>query len=234
MSCLLEICVESAAAAAAAEQGGADRIELCADLSVGGTTPSPALLAAARAATRLPLVALVRPRAGDFVYSAAELDAMRRAIDAARAGGAQAVALGALRRDGSLALEELAALVEHARAGAGGRLEVCFHRAFDAVAAPGAALEELVGLGLQRVLTSGGPPRAIEALGELAALVEQANGRTTIMPGGGVRAADAARIVRHTGCAAIHSSAGMPAAGDAEAVRRLRLALDRATDHAAD
>lgn len=221
--CLLEICVETVAGALAAERGGADRLELCARLDVGGLTPSPALLAAIRAETSLPLVALVRPRAGDFRATPGERRRMLAQIDQARDAGAQGVALGLLRDDASVAVDELAPLVERARSGG---LQVCFHRAFDGVADRGAALEALVALGVDRVLTSGGPPRAADGLAALRALVEQAAGRIAIMPGGGVRASDAPRIARESGCLEIHSSAGMPPGGDAAKVRELREALD--------
>ena len=220
---LLEICVETVAGALAAERGGADRLELCARLEVGGLTPSPALLAATRAATSLPVVALVRPRAGDFRAGPGERREMLAQIDQARDGGAQGVALGLLRADGSLAVDELAPLVERARSGG---LQVCFHRAFDTVADPAAALEALIALGVDRVLTSGGPPRAADGLAALRALVDQAGGRLAIMPGGGVRASDARRIAQQTGCLEIHSSAGMPPGGDVMSVRALREALD--------
>jgi copper homeostasis protein len=223
--CTLEICIGTAAAAGAAEQGGADRLELCAELAVGGTTPPPALLKATRAATRLPIIVLVRPRAGSFVYSTGELDRMRRQIDHARDGGADGVALGLLRPDRSVATEELGALVEHARAEPAKRLQICFHRAFDEIADKPCALEELVALGIERVLTSGGPPRAVDGLATLRELVDRAAGRITIMPGGGVRADDALRIAQESGCREIHSSAGMPAVGDSTAVSRLHQAL---------
>ena len=220
---LLEICVESVGGALAAERGGADRLELCTRLDVGGLTPSPELLAATRAATSLPLVVLVRPRAGDFRAAPGEVPRMLAQIDQARDGGAQGVALGLLRANRSVDVDELAAPVERARSGG---MQVCFHRAFDEVAESVAALEALIALGVDRVLTSGGPPRAADGLSVLRALVEQAAGRIAIMPGGGVRAADAGRIVRESGCLEIHSSAGMPAGGDAAVVRALREALD--------
>ena len=220
---LLEICVETVAGALAAERGGADRLELCARLDVGGLTPSPALVAATRTETSLPLVVLVRPRAGDFRSTASELRQMLAQIDTARDAGAQGVALGVLRGDGAVDVDALSALVERARSG---RMEVCFHRAFDGVADRGAALEALVALGVDRVLTSGGPPRAADGLPILRALVAQAAGRIAVMPGGGVRASDARRIARASGCLEIHSSAGMPPGGEAMRVRELREALD--------
>jgi len=223
--CLLEICVETAGAAVAAEAGGADRLELCADLAQGGTTPDRALLDATRAATRLPLVVLIRPRAGDFLYSPAEIERMAWQIELAREAGAQGVALGLLRRDGQLEGEGLARLLERARKGTAGRLQVCFHRAFDRVREPGAALEELVALGIDRVLTSGGAPRAADGVAALCRLVDQAAGRAAIMPGGVVRAHDARRIAQQTGCREIHSSAGMARCGEAADVKALREAL---------
>jgi copper homeostasis protein len=224
--CALEICVETVAAALAAEQGGADRLESCVDLAVGGTSPPQELLRATCSAVRIPVIALIRPRAGDFRYTANELERMRRQLDAAREAGARGVALGVLDREGRPAADALGPLVERARAGASGSFQLCFHRAFDGITDKRAALEQLVALGFQRVLTSGGPPRAADGLATLRELVQHAAGRIAIMPGGGVRAADARRIVDHTQCRELHSSAGMPPAGDVVAVDRLRRALD--------
>jgi copper homeostasis protein len=218
---LLEICAPSWAAAAIAAQGGADRVELCERLDVGGVTPTRAHLRAVAVATSVPVVVLVRPRAGDFVYSDAELAAMRRAIDEAREAHAAGVALGVLRADGALDLVRTEALIRHAAP-----LPVCFHRAFDAVPDPRAALDELAALGVVRVLTSLGRERAADAVDGLRALVEHAAGRLVVMPGGGVRSDHVAQLVRATGAREVHSSAGLGDRSRPDEVVALRRALD--------
>jgi copper homeostasis protein len=218
---LLEICAPSWAAAALAAQGGADRIELCEALSVGGLSPGRAHLRAAALAVDVPVVVLVRPRAGDFVYSEVELSAMRHAIDEAREARAAGVALGVLRADGRVDTARTEALLNHAAP-----LPVCFHRAFDAVPDPHVALDELCALGVARVLTSLGRPRALDATDALAALVEHAAGRLAVMPGGGVRSDHVAQLAALTGATELHSSAGLDERLQADEVVALRRALD--------
>jgi copper homeostasis protein len=218
---LLEICAPSWAAAALAAQGGADRIELCEALSVGGLTPGRAHLRAAAVAVDIPVVVLVRQRAGDFVYSKAELSAMRHAIDEAREARAAGVALGVLRRDGTIDAAQTEALIRHAEP-----LPVCFHRAFDNVPEPFAALDELADLGVARILTSLGRARALDAADELRALIEHAAGRLVVMPGGGLRADHVAEFVRATGARELHSSAGLETRFGPDEVVALRRALD--------
>jgi len=222
---LLEVCVETPAGARAAQAGGADRLEVCADLVVGGLTPTPQALAAVRAACRLPLCVLVRPRAGSFVLDTPGFAELREQLLAARRAGADGLVFGALAADGSLPLPELAGLV---RAAAG--VPLTFHRAFDAVADPHAALEQLLALGFARVLTAGGPGRAADHAPRLAALVRQAAGRIAVMPGGGVRAAGAAPLARATGAREFPSAARRAGSADAERdeVAALRAALDGA------
>jgi len=220
---VLEICIESAADAGAAAGGGADRLELCADLAQGGVTPASDALAAVRAACNLPVVLLLRPRAGNFVYAPAERALLREQVGAARRAGADGVALGVLTPDGRLDLPALAELVR-----AAAPLPVAFHRAFDELCDPHEALEQLVALGFARVLTAGGRGSTGDNVARLAALVRQAGGRIAVMPGGGVRAAGAAALRRATGAAEFHSAARSPGArqtGSAE-VAALRAALD--------
>lgn len=200
---LLEICVDSPDGAVAAAAAGADRIELCAALETGGLTPSAGLLAVTRSAVALPLMVLLRPRAGDFCYSPRELAAMAADLDALRDAGADGVVLGALRPDGRVDREAVARLVARARP-----MAVTFHRAFDHAADPLQALDTLRELGIERLLTSGQAPRAAEALPLLADLVRLGGPALTVMPGGGVRAHNAAAIVAATGCRELHSSAG--------------------------
>lgn len=190
-SVLIEACVDSVAGAVAAERAGARRVELCAALAEGGTTPSAGMIAAVRSRVSIPIVVMVRPRGGDFVYDDGELDAMRRDITIARDAGADGVAIGALRPDGSVDGEALATLV----AAAAG-LAVTFHRAFDMSRDLGDSLEALVSARVSRVLTSGAAARAIDGVDTIAALIRRAAGRIEIMAGGGIRPADVAPLAR--------------------------------------
>lgn len=200
---LLEITVETVAAALAAERGGADRIELCADLALGGLTPTPELMAAARQQVRLPIFAMVRPRAGDFVYSPEELATMRSDIEAAKRSRMDGIVLGILQTNRSVDVARTLELVELARP-----LPVTFHRAFDESADLEQALEEVIGSGAKRILTSGGAPTALEGLPILAKLVAAATGRITIVPGSGLNAGNIAQVARETGARELHSGLG--------------------------
>jgi len=200
---VLEICVESVDYASAAESGGADRIELCTDLSSGGITPSPALMQTARRQVRIPIHILIRPRAGDFCYSDHELKLMRDQILAAKQLGMNGVVLGLLQANGRVDIERTKALV-----GLAHPLPVTFHRAFDAVSHFETSLEDVIQTGASRILTSAGQPRATDGLSTLAHLVRAANGRIVIMPCGGINSQNVVHIVRSTLAQDIHSSAG--------------------------
>lgn len=197
---LFEACVESVAEAVAAERGGAGRVELCVDLRVDGTTPPAELVREACRALTIPVMVLVRPRAGDFHYSAAEVIGMIADIERARTNGAAGVVIGALDADGAVDRPATARLIAAARP-----LSVTFHRAFDVAPDRAAALEALVSLGIDRVLTSGGAPSAEKGIPELKRLVEQASGRIGILAGGRIRAGNAATIVTATGVQEIHA-----------------------------
>jgi len=199
---LLEVCVDSVAGCAAAARGGAGRVELCADLVEGGVTPSLGTIEAARECTRLPLVVLVRPRGGDFVYDADELDVLRRDVRHARRAGADGVALGVLAPDGTVDRAATRELVELARP-----MAVTFHRAFDHALDPLRALEELAEIGVDRILSSGGAARAEAGLERLADLVRRAAGRVSILPAGGIRAHNVARVLAATRAREVHCSA---------------------------
>ena len=207
-SVLIEACVDSVAGAIAAERAGARRIELCAALAEGGTTPSIGMIAAVLARVAIPVVVMVRPRGGDFLYDDDELEAMRRDIAHAIDAGAEGVAVGVLRRDGTVDREMLATLVRAASPGI-----VTFHRAFDMCRDLPETLESLVDGGVTRVLTSGAAPKAIDGLSTIAALARQAAGRIEVMAGGGVRPADIAPLARagvrevHVGGAVMKPSA---------------------------
>lgn len=203
----LEICVDTPAGLTAAVAGGADRIELCAALSLGGLTPSAGLMHLA-ARVPIPVYAMIRPRAGSFVYDTQEVAAMRAEIRAVRAAGLAGVVFGASRSDGTLDEAVLSALLAEAKG-----LGATLHRAFDLVPDPLAALETAVALGFERILTSGGALRAEEGMTTLRALVTASSGRIAIMPGSGVRAANAASILGQTGATEIHASCRGPAGG---------------------
>lgn len=196
----VEIAVSDAAGAAVALAGGADRVELCSALGVGGLTSSIGM-AEATVDAGIAVHALVRPRAGGFVYSAPEVSVMVRDIEALVDVGVAGVVVGALTADGALDRHALRALVR----AADGRT-VTVHRCVDVLADPTAVLGELAGLGVARVLTSGGAPRAGEGLGTIAEMVEAAAGRVEIMAGGGVRVEDVAALAG-VGVDAVHLSA---------------------------
>jgi len=195
----LEIAVQDPDGVVAAVRGGADRIELCTALALGGLTPSAALIEAAVAAAQSVHV-LVRPRPGGFEYSSAEatmiLDDVRRALDA----GARGVVVGAVR-DGRVDTQLVARVRETV-----GSAEVTFHRAFDTLADRDQAIDLLAELGVDRVLTSGGASRATDALDDIARLVARADGRVEVMAGAGIDAATVGAVAA-TGVAAIHASA---------------------------
>jgi len=198
----VEICTDSLAGVHAAAAGGADRVELCSALGLGGLTPGPGLLRLARAVPGLALVVLVRPRPGDFLYDTAELRTLAAEIERAGEAGADGVALGVLTADGHVDTDATARLIEGARP-----MEVCFHRAFDLVADPLDALEQLAQLGVERVLTSGGARDVVAGLQRLVELTRAAGERLTVMPGGGVRPTNVARVLAATGARAVHASA---------------------------
>lgn len=197
---LLEVCVDDPDGLEAAVAGGADRVELCSALCAGGLTPSPGLMSAA-GMPPVPVYAMIRPRAGDFVYDAADLEVMRRDIDAARAAGLAGVVLGASRADGRLDARMLTKLAGHA-AGMG----LTLHRAFDLVPDFAEALEIAVELGFERILTSGGAKTAPEAVEILEKLIAAASGRISIMPGSGITSNTAGTLLPRLAIAEVHSS----------------------------
>lgn len=215
----LEVCVEEAAGIAAAVQGGGDRMELCAGLSVGGLTPSPALIRLAASAP-VPTLMLCRPREGDFRYDAEEAALVAADITDAAEAGLEGVVIGATGSDGRLDVALLAQWVAHAHHEGqrrGRPLSLTLHRAFDLCPDPAVALEQAIALGFQRILTSGGVPRAIDGAGTLAQLVKQAEGRIIILAGGGVDATSLPGL-RDAGITEFHASCRRPVgeAGDAE------------------
>ncbi len=198
--CLLEISVETVEAALAAERGGADRIELCGNLSVGGVTPDEELLRAVRAQVRIPIFPMVRPRAGDFVYSTAEFAEMKSSIVDTKESGMDGVVLGILTKDRRVGVERTRELVELAEP-----LPVTYHRAFDEAIDMRQALEDVIQSGAKRILTSGGAKSALEGAPVLAELIEAAGERIVIVPGAGINAASIHQIVQRTTAREFHS-----------------------------
>lgn len=200
---LLEVCVEDADGLKAAVDGGADRIELCAALSVGGLTPSPGLMAMA-GSLDIPVYAMIRPRPGDFIFGTKDIDVMRAEIDAVRSAGLSGVVLGASRPGGALDTATLRVLVEHS-AGLG----LTLHRAFDLVPDFAEAIDVAVDLGFERVLTSGGAKTAFDGLEALAVISTAAKGRLSIMPGSGVNRQTIEAILSRLSVSEVHSSCSM-------------------------
>jgi copper homeostasis protein len=197
---LLEVCVEDAAGLVAAIEGGADRIELCSALSVGGLTPSAGLMAEAAKAD-IPVYAMIRPCAGDFVFGPADIAIMCGDVDAARSAGLAGVVLGASLEDGSLDVATLKLLSRHA-AGLG----MTLHRAFDLVPDFAEALGVAVEIGFERILTSGGAKTAPEAVEALAQIIMDAKGRISIMPGSGVTTDTVGDLLARLDLCEVHSS----------------------------
>ena len=197
---LVEACVESLEEALAAERGGARRLELCANMDVGGTTPSGELFRAVRARVGIPIAMMIRPRGGQFVYSNAELESMRRDLDIAVELGADVAVIGVLDDHGRVDVARTRELVARA-----GSIPVTFHKAFDIVDDQERDLDILIDAGVTRVLTSGGAETAIEGADALARLVDRAAGRIAIMPGGKVRGNNVREIVERTGAREVHA-----------------------------
>ena len=198
---LFELCVETLQAAQAAELGGADRIELCNRLDIGGVTPGEKLINATIQALSIPVHVLIRPRGGDFVYSAAEFDQMKAQVQWVSQAGAAGVALGVLLADGHVDEVRSRELVELARP-----MKVTFHRAFDRTPDMAAALEAVIHTGADCLLTSGGAPDVLAGVKQLKRLVMQAGGRIQIMAGGGLKLASMNDVLEQTGLRCLHGS----------------------------
>ncbi len=197
---LFESCIDSHDAALASAAGGAGRVELCARLDVGGTTPDVALIARCVAALTIPVFVMIRPRGGDFVYDRGEIADMARAIDAASAAGAHGVVVGALRPDATIDADVMGRLVDRARP-----LPVTCHKAIDATRDPIEALDAVLALGVDRVLTSGGAETAAAGAATIARMVARAGDALVVMAGGGIRAHNVATIVQATGVREVHA-----------------------------
>ena len=196
---LVEACLDSVPSALAAEAGGAGRIELCDNLIEGGTTPSAGTIAECRERLRIPIFVMIRPRGGDFLYSDVEYAVMQRDVAHAKSLGADGVVLGLLRPDGTVDVERTRRLVETARP-----LAVTFHRAIDVSRDADEALDALVAIGVDRVLTSGQAPTAPEGAAVIGRMVRRAAGRIVVLPGCGIDETNAARLVAETGAREVH------------------------------
>ena len=196
---LVEAAVETLDSAFAAERAGADRIELCDNLGEGGTTPDVELVAAIVERIKLPVFVLIRPRAGGFVYSESEFHMMIRDIELSRTMGIAGIVTGALDADGRVDIERTRSLVK-----AAGGLPVTFHRAIDSSANLAVALDDAIGAGVSRVLTSGGAATAREGVEVIAALALQARERVSIIAGGGIREHNVRDVIARTGVPKVH------------------------------
>jgi copper homeostasis protein len=205
---IFEICVDSVAGVRAAREAGAHRAELCADLLEGGTTPSVGMTRQARTVEGIRLHVIIRPRGGDFLYDDDEFAVMEADIDAAKAEGADGVVIGLLTAAGAIDAPRTRELIARARP-----LAVTFHRAFDMTPDPFAELEALVGLGVERVLTSGQEASVLEGLPLIAELVRRAGDRIVVMPGGGITGRNVERIVAEAKPREIHFAALAPEEG---------------------
>jgi copper homeostasis protein len=198
---LVEICVASVDDALAAVDGGADRLELNCALALGGLTPSAGLFAEVRQRVSVPVIVMVRPRPGGFAHSDADMEVMLRDARSFVAAGADGLAFGVLRRDGTVDVERCREL----RAVCGDR-EAVFHRAFDVTPDPFQALETLIDLGFTRVMTSGQAESALAGAYLIAELQQRSAGRIEILPAGGINSRTVAELVRRTGCDQVHAS----------------------------
>lgn len=198
---IIEIATTDFTTTKAAVAGGADRIELCAALVEGGTTPSYGTILQCREAFDVDLFPIIRPRGGDFLYTEEEFQIMLKEVKLCKDVGCEGVVIGLLQADGTIDIKRTEALIKAAYP-----MEVTFHRAFDRCANPFEALEQLIAVGCQRILTSGQKPTVMEGLDILVDLVKAADDRITIMPGSGVRQENIKLLAEKTGAVEFHSS----------------------------
>ncbi|MEZ4824714.1 MAG: copper homeostasis protein CutC [Bacteroidia bacterium] len=199
---VLEICIDSVAGAIAAQNGGAHRVELCDNLVEGGTTPSMGMISLCREKVSIDIMVMIRPRGGDFLYDDGEFEVMKRDILQVKTMGITGVVLGILLPDGNIDTARVSELVTLARP-----LEVTFHRAFDMTPDADKALDELMDMGIERVLTSGQEAEAIQGIDCIRRLVKRAAGRISVMPGGGINENNIGQMVAATAVTECHSTA---------------------------
>jgi copper homeostasis protein len=196
---IIEACVNSALSAIEAQRGGANRVELCENLHDGGTTPSFGAIKFARQKLNIDLFVMIRPRGGDFLYTNDEFQIMKDDILAAKEAGANGVVFGILKPDGTIDTDRMKILVDLARP-----MGITCHRAFDMTADPIRSMEDLIALGVDRILTSGQKPTAIEGALLISELIRISNGRIRIMPGSGVKEHNVADLIKITGANEVH------------------------------
>lgn len=202
MSKILEICVSTPESLIAAYKGGAHRIELCSALSEGGVTPSYGAIKEALKIPHLKVNILIRPRGGDFIYSSIEINQMVADIEMAKNCGANGIVIGALKPNGEVDIDTMSRFISAADG-----LDITFHRAFDLCASPYKSLETIIELGCNRLLTSGKSSSALKGAELIKELIKIANGRITIMPGGGVNADNIVQLASLTNAQEFHASA---------------------------
>jgi len=198
---IIEIAANSFESAQIASRAGADRIELCSNLEIGGTTPSPGQLRCVKNTLKIPVHALIRPRGGDFVYYESEMEEIIESIKYCKSIGVEGVVLGFLTPEGEVDILKTRKALEHTDG-----LETTFHRAFDMVINQEKSLETIIELGFDRILTSGGQRSTPEGIKKIAELVKQAGNRIIIMPGGGINENNIVDVIRFTGASEFHLS----------------------------
>ncbi|MHA4807603.1 copper homeostasis protein CutC [Flavitalea flava] len=202
MNYKLEICCFNLSSAIVAQQTGAHRVELCASPEEGGTTPAAGVITIAREKLDIQLYPIIRPRGGDFLYTKEEFEVMLKEVAFCKQTGCDGIVIGILNTDGTIDRERCSRLVESAYP-----LGVTFHRAFDWAVNPFEAMEDIISIGCERILTSGQRPTAIEGAAMINELVRQADERIQIMPGSGVRSANIDELVKKTDAGEFHTSA---------------------------
>ncbi|HUK48573.1 MAG TPA: copper homeostasis protein CutC [Terriglobales bacterium] len=198
---IVEICADSVESALAAERGGAHRIELCSNLLEGGVTPSAGLISTLRSKLNIDLYVMIRPRGGDFCYSAEEFQTMEQDVLMAKKLGADGIVFGILQENGDVDLERTRCLIQMVRP-----LKATFHRAFDMSRDLAQALEDVIKAGAHRILTSGGEQKGLQGIPIIAELTRAADTRLAIMAGGGINEANVHRVIEETGVREIHAS----------------------------
>ena len=208
---IIEIATSDFETTRAAVAGGADRIELCANLSEGGTTPSYGTIYQCRETFDVLIYPIIRPRGGDFLYNNEEYEIMLHDVKLCKQLGCDGIVIGLLNRDGTIDLKRTATLIEIAYP-----MGVTFHRAFDRCREPFEAMEQLIQIGCERILTSGQQPGAFDGIEMITQLYQKADHRITIMPGSGVRKENIKMLAETTGCCEFHSSLRGKAKGNME------------------
>lgn len=202
MKYTLEICAGTLRSALAAQEGGADRVELCDNLAEGGTTPSYGMIKTCKSLLNIPVFPIIRPRGGDFVYSDEEFKVMKEDVISCNGLGCEGIVLGILKADGEIDTERCSELISLA-----GKMQITFHRAFDHCCDLEKGLEDVISLDCHRLLTSGGAMYVEDALSQLKCLMVQAGSRISIMPGSGITEENLLKIANETGAHEFHSTA---------------------------